>query len=230
MKPLNLRDLITHLPKSWHSILANDKELLTKIETLLNKASLDLYPLGIYPSRENIFRAFQFKELQDIRVVIIGQDCYHGPNQATGLCFAVDNEITCPPSLRNIKRELQEDMGYPLQYTNLTNWANQGVLLLNSALTVHESIAGSHLKIWSPYTDLIIKNFSEMTNNVVYLLWGNYAKSKVKLIATNNNHYILEANHPSPLSANRGGWFGCKHFSKTNEYLITLNKPPINWS
>lgn len=221
-----LNKLINDLPESWHKMLLENLETISE---KINDMSLKFSPLEIYPKQDNIFKAFSFNSIYQIRVVIIGQDCYHGPNQATGLCFAVNNEITSPPSLRNIKKEINEDLSYELLNTDLINWAEQGVLLLNSALTVQQSLAGSHLKIWSNYTDNIIREFSKLTDNVVFLLWGNYAKSKAKLIDSTKNHYILEASHPSPLSANRGGWFGCKHFSKTNEFLAKNGYQEIDW-
>ena len=224
----NLPNLLNNLDANWHDILLK-LDQLEKISNALQLRAKELDPLPIYPAPQNTFRAFSFCSPEDVKVVIIGQDCYHGPNQAIGLCFGVDQNMPCPPSLRNIKRELKQDVGKELLDQSLVKWASQGVWLLNAALTVHHSQAGSHLKIWSDYTDSIIKDFSEWADGVVFLLWGNFAKAKANLISQERGHLILTANHPSPLSANRGGWFGSKHFSQTNEYLTNIGKTPIDW-
>ncbi len=183
-----------------------------------------------YPERTEILEAFNRTPLQRVRVVILGQDPYHAPNQAHGLCFSVQQGIALPPSLKNIYKELESDLGKPIPLTgNLAAWADQGVLLLNAVLSVRASEAGSHKnKGWETFTDSIIKRISDKRDNVVFLLWGGYAKKKGAKIDS-SKHLILQSGHPSPLSANRGYWFGNKHFSKTNEYLIKHGKQPINW-
>ncbi|MGY0392518.1 uracil-DNA glycosylase [Bizionia sp. KMM 8389] len=183
-----------------------------------------------YPSYDKIFQAFNACKFQDVKVVIIGQDPYHGPNQANGLCFSVQDGVTHPPSLKNIFKELETDTGKPYPVSgNLEHWAEQGVLLLNATLTVHAHEAGSHKKKgWEIFTDSVIKTISNQHNDVVFMLWGGFAKSKAKLIAK-EKHTILLSGHPSPLSANRGYWFGNKHFSQANAFLKANNKSPINW-
>lgn len=173
-----------------------------------------------YPSGKNIFSAFDSCPWEDLKVVLLGQDPYHGPGQANGLCFSVNPEIAIPPSLINIFKEIHTDLGQPIPKNgDLFRWAKQGVLLLNSTLTVREGLAGSHQgKGWETFTDATIKKISEEKENVVFLLWGGYSRKKVSLIDP-NKHLILESGHPSPLSANRGYWFGNKHFSKCNAYL-----------
>ena len=184
----------------------------------------------VFPPGKEIFAAFDHSTFQDTRVVILGQDPYHGPGQANGLCFSVHDGIAFPPSLVNIFKEIESDLGKPLPKTgNLERWADQGVLLLNATLTVRAHQAGSHQnKGWEQFTDEVIKIVSEEKENVVFMLWGGYAKKKSKLI-DNSKHLILTSGHPSPLSANRGYWFGNKHFSKANEYLNDHGKKPINW-
>jgi uracil-DNA glycosylase len=183
----------------------------------------------IYPPGSKIFEAFNHFNLSDTKVVIIGQDPYHGPKQAHGLCFSVNKGIQKPPSLQNIFKEIQQDLGIdPPPHGDLTDWAKQGVLLLNAILTVRANNAGSHQKIgWETFTDAVIKTISEQTETTVFLLWGRFAHSKETLI-DENKHFILKAAHPSPLSA-YNGFFGCKHFSQTNEILKSVGKEPINW-
>lgn len=183
-----------------------------------------------YPKGQDIFTAFNYCPLPEVKVVLIGQDPYHGPNQAHGLCFSVNDGIPHPPSLKNIFKELEQDIGKPYPASgNLESWAKQGVLLLNATLTVREGEAGSHQKKgWETFTDAVIKAISDNGTNVIFMLWGGYAKKKSKLI-DKNKHHILTSGHPSPLSANRGYWFGNKHFSKANELLTVLNKPVIHW-
>jgi uracil-DNA glycosylase len=183
-----------------------------------------------YPSGNQIFNAFNHCRFQDLKVVIIGQDPYHGPNQANGLCFSVHDGIPHPPSLKNIFKEIQQDLGlaYP-DSGNLERLANQGVLLLNATLTVRAQAAGSHQnKGWEQFTDAVIKVINENKNDVVFMLWGGYAKKKSKLI-NENKHFVLHSGHPSPLSANRGFWFGNKHFSKTNFLLEQVGLKPVSW-
>ena len=178
-----------------------------------------------YPEGKNIFAAFDHSPLDKTKVVIIGQDPYHGPNQANGLCFSVQDGIPHPPSLINIFKEIETDLGKPYPKSgNLERWADQGVLLLNATLTVKAHQAGSHQnKGWETFTDAVIKHISKEKEGVVFLLWGGFAKKKATLIAS-EKHHILTSGHPSPLSANRGYWFGNKHFSKTNELLQKRGK------
>ncbi len=183
---------------------------------------------AIFPPGNRIFAAFDRTPFENIKVVIIGQDPYHKKGQANGLCFSVSPGISKPPSLVNIFKELQTDLGIPIsQSGNLEPWADQGVLLLNATLTVREGEAGSHQgKGWEIFTDAVIKKISEQKKGVVFLLWGRFAHTKEELI-DKNKHFILKAAHPSPLA--RGAFFGCKHFSKTNELLIKQDLKPIDW-
>lgn len=183
-----------------------------------------------YPKGQQIFSAFNHCPLPEVKVVIIGQDPYHGEGQANGLCFSVHDGIPPPPSLVNIFRELNTDLGVPYPLSgNLERWASQGVLLLNATLTVRANSAGSHQKQgWETFTDAVIKAVSTHCNHVVFMLWGGYAKEKAKLIDP-AKHCILTAGHPSPLSANRGYWFGNKHFSQANAYLKANGKNEIIW-
>jgi len=183
-----------------------------------------------YPKGEEIFSAFNHCAFDAVKVVIIGQDPYHGPNQANGLCFSVHDGIKHPPSLINIFKELETDLGIPYpQSGNLEKWAKQGVLLLNATLTVRAHEAGSHQKKgWEIFTDAVIKQISNQKEQVVFLLWGGYAKKKGAKI-DKERHQVFTSGHPSPLSANRGYWFGNQHFSKTNNYLKSIGKKPIDW-
>lgn len=183
----------------------------------------------IYPRGSNIFRAFDKCPLDKLKVVIIGQDPYHGPGQAHGLCFSVAEGVPHPPSLQNIFKEVAADIGTPIPVSgNLDRWAEQGVLLLNAVLTVREHEAASHAgKGWEQFTDAVVRKIAERKQGVVYLLWGSYAQRK-GAIADPTQNCILKAVHPSPLSAYRG-FLGCKHFSKANEYLIFTGQTPINW-
>lgn len=182
----------------------------------------------VYPPGNQIFSAFNRTPFDKLKVVIIGQDPYHGPGQANGLCFSVSPGIRKPPSLVNIFKELQNDLGIPIpQDGNLEPWADQGVLLLNATLTVRAAMAGSHQKKgWEQFTDAVIKAVSDNKKGIVFLLWGNFAQTKAELI-DKNKHFILTAAHPSPLA--RGAFFGCKHFSKTNKLLEHQGILPIDW-
>ena len=183
-----------------------------------------------FPPGKEIFVAFNYCNFNDVKVVILGQDPYHDIGQANGLCFSVNENVSHPPSLKNIFKEMSTDLKipYPTQ-GNLTHWANQGVLLLNATLTVKAHQAGSHQgKGWEQFTDAVISNISRKKKNVIFLLWGGYAKKKIKLI-NEQNHFILTSGHPSPLSANRGYWFGNKHFSKTNSLLEKVALTKIDW-
>ena len=185
---------------------------------------------NVYPKGKHIFAAFDHSKFEDTRVVILGQDPYHGPGQANGLCFSVNDGIPQPLSLVNIFKEIHNDTGSSIpQSGNLERWAYQGVLLLNATLTVRAHQAGSHQgKGWEQFTDRVIEIVSAEKENVVFMLWGGYAKKKASKIDS-SKHLILTSGHPSPLSANRGYWFGNKHFTKANEYLIANGKKPIEW-
>lgn len=183
----------------------------------------------IFPAGSNIFYAFDKTPFAAVKVVILGQDPYHGNGQAHGLSFSVQPGVKSPPSLQNIFKEIQSDIGIENFSTgDLTHWAEQGVLLLNAALTVRESEPMSHAKIgWAQFTDAVIRTLSEKKENVIFLLWGKFAQDKQILIDT-DSHYVLKAAHPSPLSAHNG-FFGCKHFSKTNDILVKHGENPIDW-
>lgn len=183
-----------------------------------------------YPPGDKIFAAFDKCKFDEVKVVIIGQDPYHGPGQAHGLCFSVNDGVAIPPSLINIFREIETDLGKPFPASgNLERWATQGVLLLNATLTVERGKAGSHQgKGWEKFTDAVIQKISDEKENVVFLLWGSFAKNKGTSI-DRSKHCVLTSGHPSPMSANRGLWFGNRHFSKTNDYLKTRGFPEIDW-
>ncbi len=184
----------------------------------------------IYPPPNSIFRAFELCHFEKVNVVILGQDPYHGEGQANGLCFSVNEDVSMPPSLQNIHKEIHNDTGAPMPKSgNLDHWAHQGVLLLNATLTVQAGRAGSHQKKgWEKFTDAVIAKLSEKKENLIFLLWGKYAQEKGAVI-DNEKHFILSASHPSPFSAHNG-FFGCKHFSKTNELLKFLGKPKVQWA
>ena len=184
-----------------------------------------------FPPGKLIFNAFDLCPPEKTKVVILGQDPYHGPGQAHGLSFSVPRGVPHPPSLINIFKELEKDVKTPYPKSgNLSPWAKQGVLLLNSTLTVQANRAGSHQgKGWEKFTDQVIRILSNNYKNIVFLLWGSYAKQKIKII-DEEKHFVLTSGHPSPLSANRGYWFGNSHFSKTNDYLTSKGKKPINWN
>jgi uracil-DNA glycosylase len=184
----------------------------------------------IYPPQDQIFSAFQLTPYEEVKVVIVGQDPYHGPGQAHGLSFSVPDQVACPPSLRNIFKELSQDLQIPIpsQY-NLTSWAKQGVFLLNATLTVREGEPKSHYgRGWERFTDSVIEKLAARKDPIVFLLWGNSAQEKGKKIDPNSGHKVLTSAHPSPLSATK--FLGCRHFSKTNSYLEKWGKTPINWA
>ncbi|NER11345.1 Uracil-DNA glycosylase [Muriicola jejuensis] len=183
-----------------------------------------------YPRGNRIFAAFDHSAFDHTKVVILGQDPYHGPGQANGLCFSVREGISHPPSLINIFKEVEQDVGIPYPKSgNLERWADQGILLLNAILTVRAGQAGSHQnKGWEQFTDAVIRILSEHRQDLVFLLWGGYAKKKASLV-DRRKHHVLTSGHPSPLSANRGLWFGNKHFSSTNEFLKAKGEKPIAW-
>ena len=182
----------------------------------------------IFPPGSQIFRAFDLTPVSQVKVVILGQDPYHGPGQAHGLSFSVPEGVPAPPSLKNIFKEIESDLGIHMSgSTNLERWASQGVLLLNAVLTVQSGVAASHSKIgWQEFTDAVIRYISDNCEGVVFLLWGNYARGKSALI-DRNRHYVLEAAHPSPLA--RGAFFGSRHFSQTNSILVSRGLQPIDW-
>jgi uracil-DNA glycosylase len=214
---------------SWKLALNDElnSEYFRKLKSFLNE---EKKKYEIFPPEDKIFSAFEYTPFDDVKVVIIGQDPYHEKGQAHGLCFSVSNGIKAPPSLVNIFKEIKNDLGIEIpNIVNLEKWAQQGVLLINATLTVRAKQAGSHQKKgWEIFTDSVIKRLSENRKDLVFLLWGNYAKAKQKLI-DENNHHVLTAAHPSPLSAYKG-FFGCKHFSKTNEILKQHGKREIDWS
>ena len=215
--------------EDWQSVLNSEFEqpYFKSLELFIEKSYSQTL---CFPPMDQIFNAFNLCAFKDLKVVIIGQDPYHGSGQANGLAFSVNPEIPLPPSLKNIFKELEMDLQIPPpQKGDLSTWASQGVLLLNATLSVQEAHAGSHQKQgWEQFTDYAIRTISKHTTNVVFLLWGSYARKKRKLIDA-NTHLILESGHPSPLSANRGFWFGNRHFSKANTYLILNGRQAIDW-
>ena len=217
------------LSQDWEKLLSNQFKL--DYYKKLEKKVLDDYnSLKCYPDLNNIFKAFNLCKFNDLKVVIIGQDPYHGYNEANGLAFSVNEGINIPPSLKNILKEVKSDVGKTsINNGDLSIWATQGVFLLNSILTVVENKPLSHKGIgWEGFTNEVIKIISKNASNIVFLLWGNNAKNKIKFIDEQKN-CVLISGHPSPLSANRGYWFNNKHFSQTNNYLISKNKTPIIW-
>ena len=218
------------MPEDWKLALAD--ELTSQNMDNLREFLKQEYGSGksIYPKASQMFNAFNLTPLSNVKVVILGQDPYHGPGQAMGLSFSVPKMIPMPPSLRNIVKEMADDIGtVPPKHGDLTHWAQQGVLLLNASLTVEEGMAGSHQgKGWEQFTDAVIDVVNKQTSNTVFVLWGSKAKLKGKFIDT-EKHLILSAVHPSPLAANRGGFFGSKPFSKANEYLVQHGKKAIDW-
>jgi len=218
--------------ESWKAVLGGEfeKPYFKQLADFVSSEYDAKHGKVCYPPGKEIFSAFDHCPFDQVKVVIIGQDPYHGPNQANGLCFSVRDGIPFPPSLINIFREIQEDLGKPMPKSgNLERWAEQGVLLLNATLTVRQGEAGSHQgKGWETFTDAVIKKISDEKQQVVFLLWGGFAKKKGASI-DRNKHWVLESGHPSPLSANKGHWFGNKHFSKANDYLGSVGKPKIDW-
>jgi len=217
------------IESSWKSLLA-DEFVKPYFENLGRFVHEEYRTHKIYPPAKLIFNAFYRCPFDRLKVVILGQDPYHGPGQAHGLCFSVNDGIDFPPSLRNIFKELQSDVGKPIPASgNLTEWAQQGVLLLNATLTVRAGQAGSHQKKgWEEFTDAIIHKINAEKQHVVFILWGNYAIRKGEFI-DQSKHLVLTSVHPSPLSANRG-FFGNKHFSRCNDYLSKNGLSPIDWS
>jgi uracil-DNA glycosylase len=231
-QPINLYfvqiDNIT-IEKSWKKALDNEfsKPYFEKITQFLNKSRAE--DKIIYPIDSLIFNAFNLTPFEKVKVVLIGQDPYHNPGQAVGLSFSVPKEMKVPPSLRNVYKEIESDLAIERpSHGDLTNWALQGVLLLNAILTVEHKKPGSHRQIgWQHFTNAIIKLLSDRKENLIFLLWGNFAKGKREFI-DETKHIVLDAAHPSPLA--RNAFSGCRHFSKTNEILLTNQQIPINWS
>lgn len=212
----------------WDNVLSElfNSELYKNIREFLKK---EYSTYTVYPSMYDIFNAFKYTPYSNVKAVILGQDPYHNEGQAHGLCFSVQQGIALPPSLVNIYKEMYDDIGIPPAKSGcLTNWAKQGVMLLNTTLTVRAGHANSHSNCgWQQFTDQVIQKLSERDQPMVFILWGANARSKKKLI-DGNKHLILECAHPSPLSA-YNGFFGCKHFSKTNKFLQSVNQQPIDW-
>ena len=219
---------MVNIGNDWDEILRPEfeKPYYKKLRTILAN---EYKTQTIYPDMYDIFNAFKYTSYQNTKVVILGQDPYHGEGQAHGLCFSVQKGVTPPPSLVNIFKELNAELGIPIaSHGELTDWAKQGVLLLNTSLTVRQACANSHKGLgWEQFTDSVIEKLNEREKPMVFLLWGNNARSKTKLI-TNKNHLILACAHPSPLSA-YNGFFGCNHFIKTNEFLKSTGQPPVDW-
>jgi len=229
---MNLLPLINNIKTNWKNLLLSlyqeNNDYFNELESFLND-ELEKYEglAEIFPPTELIFNAFNFTDIEDTKVIIIGQDPYHQKGQAMGLCFSVNEGIKLPPSLRNIYKEIGNEK-VACKNGDLTSWASHGVLLLNTAFTVRESKPGSHSKMWRKFTFLLLKKMKEtMTQNVIVLLWGNHAKSFIPYF--NEKCTILEATHPSPLGSARGGWFGCNHFNKVNEILQEWEIELIHW-
>lgn len=217
-----------HIGNEWDALLADEiqKDYYLKLRQFLIS---EYTTRRIYPPMEDIFNALRHTSYSDVRAVILGQDPYHGPGQAHGMCFSVKRGTPPPPSLQNIFKEIKSDLGIdPPQHGELTSWADNGVLLLNTVLTVREGQPNSHKGMgWEQFTDRIIQLLNERQQPMVFLLWGGNARSKARLI-TNPAHLVLQCAHPSPLSA-YNGFFGCRHFSKTNEFLVSCGMKPIDW-
>jgi len=212
---------------SWDEILKQEFEKKYFLD-LINKVNNEYRHKTIFPEYNHIFNALKLTPYEDVKVVILGQDPYHGPNQAHGLSFSVSDEVDRPPSLNNIIKELKEDLGIIKTNNNLTSWAKEGVLLLNAILTVEMSKPLSHKDYgWTIFTDEIIKKLNEREEPIIFILWGSFARSKKEFI-TNKNHYVIESAHPSPLSASRG-FFGSRPFSRTNNILKKIGKKEIDW-
>ena len=216
---------------TWHDVLADEKEKPYFKETLQAVAQQRAVGVTVYPPQKDVFNAFKLTELGDIKVVILGQDPYHGPNQAHGLAFSVLPGVAIPPSLLNMYKELEQDIeGFQRpQHGFLESWATQGVLLLNTVLTVEAGKAHSHARLgWETFTDTVIDAINTHREGVVFLLWGSHAQKKGSIIDA-QRHHVLKAPHPSPLSAHRG-FFGCRHFSQTNALLSQAGETPIDWT
>ncbi|WP_194852635.1 uracil-DNA glycosylase [Nonlabens antarcticus] len=217
------------IDESWKEMLREEFNQ-EYFETLISFVKAEYERTVCFPPGNKIFAAFDRTPFEKVKVVIIGQDPYHGKGQANGLCFSVADGVPPPPSLINIFKEQQKDLQIPNPKSgNLERWADQGVLLLNTVLTVEQGMAGSHQKKgWEIFTDKVIQTLSDERENLVFMLWGGFAKTKIKLI-NEKKHFVLTSGHPSPLSANRGYWFGNQHFSRANRYLQEKRKQPIEW-
>ena len=217
-----------NIEESWKNVLSQEFDQ-PYFESLVNFVKNEYKSKTIFPPASKIFAAFDYTPFHKVKVVILGQDPYHGPGQANGLSFSVNDGIRFPPSLQNIYKELEDDLGISIPVSgDLSRWASQGVLMLNATLTVEASKAGSHQKKgWETFTDAVIKELAEKRENLVFILWGSYAQKKGKTI-DRSKHFVIETAHPSPLSVYRGFW-GSKPFSKTNEYLQSKNISPIQW-
>lgn len=214
---------------NWTEFLKTEKEK-DYFKNIIARVQEDAKMNEIYPKQEDIFNAFKYCEFDNMRVVLLGQDPYINPNEAMGMCFSVPVGISVPPSLRNIFKEIKDDLNIdPPNHGCLIDWAKQGVFLLNTSLTVRRSNSGSHTNLgWQEFTDNVISIINNLDRPIVYMLWGAHAKNK-KALLNNPNHLVLETSHPSFFSVNKG-FFGCKHFSKCNKFLITNGQEPINWS
>ena len=225
-----LRQEIEKLKTTWKQILLDIFQEFNTLEEKYEEERMKFDGfLNIFPPQELIFNAFNRFNFEDLKVVILGQDPYHQPKQANGLCFSVDDGIKIPPSLKNIFKEINNDLNSDNEFTsgNLEYLADQGILMLNNSLTVLQSKPNSHLKYWKGFSPKVIEYICANQENIIFLLWGNNAKNAKKFIS--GKQFILEANHPSPLSANKGGWWGNKHFSKTNKILRDIGKTEIKW-
>ena len=217
------------LENNWYEIIKENKDILKLYNNLIYKIKKEYNEKVIYPEIDKIFNAFNLTPFECVKVVIIGQDPYHGEKEANGLAFSINEGVKIAPSLRNIFKELKNDLQIERKSTDLTNWAKQGVLLLNSILSVEKDKAFSHKFFgWQKLTDYIIKYISDNKENVIFILWGKESQQKEVLI-DENKHFIIKSNHPSPLSASRG-FFGSKPFSKVNDYLKKNNQSVIDWS
>ena len=223
-----MNEQIVKIEKSWYNELEEEfkKDYFDNLRKFIMHEKSQF---KVFPRSSQIFSAFNLTPIDKVKLVIIGQDPYHGPGQAHGLCFSVQPGVKIPPSLLNIYKELKTDLDFEIpKHGNLEYWAEQGVFLINATLTVRANAAGSHQnKGWEIFTDTVISKLNDKCNNLVFLLWGRYAQAKEKNIDP-SKHLVLKAAHPSPLSA-YNGFFGCKHFSKSNDYLQKLGKTPIDW-
>lgn len=221
--------MLSNLPQDWKELLHEEIEK-RYFQELIRFVKKEYEENTCYPEEQYIFAAFELCPLENVKVVILGQDPYHGAGQAHGLCFSVKDDVKIPPSLRNIFKELQTDLDKEIPSGgNLEHWAKQGVLLLNATLTVRAGKAGSHQKQgWEKFTNVVIEQLSQQKEHLVFLLWGGPAKKKGTKIDS-SKHLVLTSGHPSPLSANRGYWFGNRHFSRTNDYLNNWGKSEIDW-
>lgn len=219
---------MVNIGNEWDELLKDEfkKDYYLNLREFLKK---EYFTYQVYPNMYDIFNALKFTSYSDVKAVIIGQDPYHGPGQAHGLCFSVQKGVAIPPSLQNMYKELYSDLGIPpANHGYLKKWADNGVLMMNAVLTVRAGQANSHRNMgWEIFTDKVIELLNKREQPIVFILWGNNAKQKMKLI-TNPNHLILQAAHPSPLSA-FNGFFGCKHFSKTNDFLTSHGIEPVDW-